>query len=135
LSGWKKPFKICSPKIDKELLLLSAIPARCSLRLAFRGFFQLTRKLLDALTHNLASFKFHRCSRWNHETAARLIWIPANSGFCQPRLKNAKIPQLNRNIVGQTICDFIERPLNYIEDLMLDHSRLIADRDDDVALG
>jgi hypothetical protein len=49
-------------------------------------------------------------------------------------LKNAKIAEFNRDIVSQAVGDFIKRPLDYIEDLVLDHAGLIADRDDNVAL-
>jgi hypothetical protein len=50
-------------------------------------------------------------------------------------LKHAEIAQFNRDIVGQTVGDFIERPLDYIEHFVLDHSGLVADGDNDVAFG
>jgi len=42
---------------------------------------------------------------------------------------------INGNIVCQTVGDFIERPLDHIENLMLHHPGLIADRHNYVALG
>ena len=97
------------------------------------GFLELARKFLDTLTHDLASFKFHRHSRRNHEAATRLVRISPDAGLGQPRLKNAKVAQFNGDIVGQTIGDFIERALDHIKDFMLDHAGLIADGDNDVA--
>jgi hypothetical protein len=64
-----------------------------------------------------------------------LIWVSTDTGFGQPGLKNSKIAQLDRHIVGQTVSDLVQRPLDNIEDLMLDHSGLIADRNYDVAFG
>jgi len=87
------------------------------------------------LTHNLASFEFHRGAWWNNKTATRLIWVSTDARLGQTRLKNAKIAQFNRDIVSETVGNFIKRPLDYIEDLMLDHTGLVANGDDDVALG
>ena len=90
---------------------------------------------VNALTHDLASLKLHCGSRRNHETAAGLIRISPNARLCQSRLKNTEVAQFNGDVVCQTISDFIERPLNHIEDFMLDHAGLIADRHNDVAFG
>jgi hypothetical protein len=116
-------------------VLRSIVGRRANICLSLGGFFQLARKFLDALTHYLASFKFYRRSGRNHKTAPRLIWISANARFCQPWLKNAEIPQFNWNVVGQTVGNFIKRPLDYIEDLMLNHAGLVTDGDNDVAFG
>jgi hypothetical protein len=115
--------------------LRAAAGWRASVVLSLRGFFQFPRKLLDSLTHNLASLKFHRRPRWNHETAAGLIRISTDARLCQPRLENAKVAQLDGDVVGQTVGDLIKRPLDYIEDLVLDHAGLVTDGDNDVAFG
>jgi hypothetical protein len=87
------------------------------------------------LAHNLASFEFHRGARWNNKTAAGLIGVSTDARLGQARLKNAKVAELNRDIASETVGNFIKRPLDYIEDLMLDHASLVAYGDDDVALG
>ena len=57
-------------------------------------------------------------------------------GFVYELIQNAaEIAQFNGDIVGQTIGDFIECALDHIKDFMLDHSGLVADGDNDVALG
>ncbi|PYI86678.1 MAG: hypothetical protein DMF09_00830, partial [Verrucomicrobia bacterium] len=68
-----------------------AAAVRCRLVLALRGFFQFARKLFHALAHDLARFKFHCRPRWNHKTAAGLIWISANPRLRQLRLEHAEI--------------------------------------------
>jgi hypothetical protein len=50
-------------------------------------------------------------------------------------LKNTKVSQFNRDIVGQTVGDFIERSLDHVEHFVLDHAGLVSDRDDNVAFG
>jgi hypothetical protein len=64
-----------------------------------------------------------------------LIWISADARFGQSRLEDSEVAELNRDVVGQTVSDLVERTLDNIEDLMLDHSGLIADRNYDVAFG
>jgi len=46
-----------------------------------------------------------------------------------------KLAQFNGYVVGQTVGDFVECPLNDIENLMLDHAGLVTDGDNDVAFG
>ena len=81
-----------------------------------------------------AGLELHCRARRNHETAAGLIRIATDARFRQARLKNAEIAQLHRDIVGQAVGDVIERSLHHFKDLVLHHSGLIADRDDDVPL-
>jgi hypothetical protein len=98
-------------------------------------FLQFAGKFFDALTHNLAGLKFHRRSRRNDETASGLVWISPYSRFGQPRLKNAEVAQFHWNIIGQAVGDFVQSALNHIEDFVLHHPGLVADRNDNVALG
>jgi hypothetical protein len=62
-----------------------------------------------------------------------LIRISANARLCQPWLKDAEVAQFNGYVVGQTVSDFVERPLDHVEDFVLDHAGLVADGDNDVA--
>ena len=113
---------------------LQVLHAGFCFSVALCRFFQLARELLNALTHDLASLKFYRRARRDHKTAAGLIGVASNSGLCQARLKNAEVAQFNRNVVRQAVGDFIERALDDVKDLMLNHAGLVADRNDDVAL-
>src|SRR5213078_5143446 len=99
------------------------------------GLIELARELLDPLTHDLASFEFHSRPGWNHEAAAGLIRVSPDARFCQPGLENTEVAQFNRNVVCQTVRDFIECALDHVEDFMLNHAGLIADGDNDVAFG
>ncbi len=69
------------------------------------------------------------------KTATRLIRVSSDPRSGKAREKYAEISQLNRNIIGQAIGDFVEGLLHHIEDLMLNHPGLIADRHHNVALG
>jgi len=71
----------------------------------------------------------------NYDTDAWLVRVSSDAWFCQPRLKNTKVSQFNRDIVGQTVGDFIERSLDHVEHFVLDHAGLVTDRDDNVAFG
>ena len=75
---------------------------------------------------NLLGSDFHPGARF---------WISPYARLCQPGLKNAKVAQLNGDVVSQTVGDFIERPLDHIEDFVLDHAGLVTDGDNDVAFG
>src|SRR4029077_7843762 len=90
-------------------------------------------KFLNSLPHDLSGFELDRCPRWNDEAAARLVWIAADPRLGQPGLKNPKITQLHSYIVSQAVGNVIERSLDHIENLMLYHSCLIANGDDDVS--
>ena len=115
--------------LPATLLSVGSTHGRCFL---FRGFFQFPGKFFNTLPHHFAGFKFHSCSRRNNETAAGLIWVSADPRFSQARLENAEVTKLDRHIVGQAVGDFIKRALNDIENLVLHHACLIANRDHDV---
>ena len=87
------------------------------------------------MPHNLASFEFHARSWWKHKTTTGLIRDSNDSRLGQTRLKNAEIAQFDRVIVGEAVGNLIKRPLDHIEDLMLDDAGLLTDGDDNVALG
>ena len=98
-------------------------------------FLHLARELLDALTHDLSRFEFHSRTRRNHEAAARLIRIASYTRLGQPRLENSEIAQLDRDVFCKTVCNVIKGSLDHLEDFVLNHSGLIADRDYNIALG
>lgn len=104
-------------------------------RFLSRSFLQLPGEFFYALPHDFAGLKLHGRPRRNYETAARLIRVSTDAGFGQSRLEDSEVAQLDRHIVGQTIGDLIERPLDDIEDLMLDHPSLVANRYYNVAFG
>src|SRR4029077_20856908 len=93
----------------------------------------LAGQFFDALSHNLAGLKFHGRARWNDETATRLIWVSSHPRLGQSRLENSKVAQFDRNVVGQTVSNFVEGTLDNVEDLVLHHSGLVANRNHDVA--
>ena len=93
------------------------------------------RKPLDSLTHDLSSFEFHSRTGRNYKAASWLVRVSPDPRFCQSRLKNSEVAQFNGYVVGQTVGDFVECPLNDIENLMLDHAGLVTDGDNDVAFG
>jgi hypothetical protein len=101
-------------------------------RFLFRGFLQFPGKFFNALAHYLAGLKFHRRPRRNNETAAGLIWVSTDPGLGQAWLKDAEITKLDRHVARQAVGDFIKRALNDIENLVLHHACLIANRDHDV---
>ena len=92
------------------------------------------RKLLDALTHDFASLEFYRGPRRNYKTAAGLIGVPTDARLRQSRLKHAEIAQFNWNVIRQAVGDLVQCALDDVEDMMLHHPGLVADRNDDVAL-
>ena len=85
------------------------------------------------MPHDLPCLELDRCPRGDDEAAARLIWIAADPWLGQPGLKDPKITQLDSYIVSQAVGNVIERSLDHIENLMLYHSCLIANGDDDVS--
>jgi hypothetical protein len=48
-------------------------------------------------------------------------------------LEDAKIAQLDRDIIGQTVGDFVQSTLHDLENFVLHHAGLVADRYDNVA--
>jgi hypothetical protein len=95
----------------------------------------LARELFHALPHDFTRLELHRRTRRNYETAPRLIRVSSDPRSGKAREEHAEVSQLNRNIVGQAFGDFIEGLLHHIEDLVLNHPGLIADRHHNVALG
>ena len=55
------------------------------------------------------------------------IRIAPHAGLGQARLKNAKIAQFDRDIVGQTVGNVVESSLHNVKNVVLDHPSLIAD--------
>jgi hypothetical protein len=106
---------------------------RPTLRSPLGCFLHLARELLDALTHDLARFEFHSRPRRNHEAAARLVWVASDARFGQSRLKDTEIAQFHGHVACQAVGNMIERPLNHIENLMLHHTGLIANRHNEIA--
>jgi hypothetical protein len=78
------------------------------------------------LPHNLSRFEFNRSSRGDFEAAAWLIGITADSFPRQAHFEDPKIPELDVFSPGQVIRDQIERPLDYFENLVLDHSGIVT---------
>lgn len=105
------------------------------IRLSVVQFFKFARKFLDALTHDLARLEFHGGARRDGKAAARLVRVATDSWFGQTRLKHSEIPQFDRNIIGQTVSDVIQRSLHNIKDLVLHHSGFVAYRHYDIAFG
>jgi hypothetical protein len=103
--------------------------------LLFRRFFQFARKLLDPLAHDFSSLELDRRTRRDNETASRFIGISSHPWFRQTRLKDSEIPQFDRDVIGQTIGNVIEGSLDDFEDIMLDHSGLIANGDNNIPFG
>jgi hypothetical protein len=122
-------------RLRAAAVLLTVAIFRSGVLSPFGRFFQFPGELLNPLAHDLSGLKFHRSSRWNDEATARLVRVSPYAGLGKPRLKNAEVTQLDGHIIGQAIGNFIKRSLDYIEDFVLNHSRLVTDRDDDVAFG
>ena len=93
-----------------------------------RGILQFSRQLFYSLTHDFPRFEFHRRSRRNHETAPRFVRISANPRFRQAWLKDPGISQFHCHIISKAVGNVIQGALNNIENLVLDHASLVADR-------
>jgi hypothetical protein len=100
---------------------------------SFGSFFHFAGKFFDALAHHLSGLEFYGSARGNDEATSRLIWVATNPRFGEARLKDAKVAQLDSYVACQAIGDLIQRSLNDIEDLVLHHPSLVADRHDNVA--
>ncbi len=99
------------------------------------SFFELTRKFLHALPHDFTGFKLNRRSRGNDKAASRFVGIATHSRLGKARLKDAKIPQFDRNVFRQTIGDMIKGALHDLEDFVLHHSSLVTYGDHNIAFG
>ena len=106
-----------------------------AISLALGGLFHLARKLLDPLAHDFPRFELHRCPGRDDETAAGLVGIAADTRFRKARLENAEIAQFHGYVARQAVGDLVQSFLNDLKDLVLHHSGLIADSDNNVALG
>jgi CheY-like chemotaxis protein len=104
-------------------------------RFALGGFLQFAGKLLHALAHDFAGLELYGRPGWDHKTAARLIGVAAHARLGQARLKHAKVAQFHRDVVRQAISNVVERALHDLENVVLHHSRLVANRDNNVPLG
>ena len=91
------------------------------------GFLQFARKFFHPLAHDFPRLELDGRARRNNKTAARLIRVAPHAGLGQARLKNAKIPQFDRDIIGQTVGNVVESSLHNVKDLVLHHPSLIAD--------
>jgi hypothetical protein len=98
-------------------------------------FLEFTGKLFDPLTHNFPGFELNRRTRWDRKTTTGLIWVSSDSRFGQARLKDAEITQFYGYVIRQAIRDVVEGTLDHIKYLMLDHSGLITDGDNNVSFG
>jgi hypothetical protein len=87
------------------------------------------------LAHDLPGFELDRRPGWNYEAASWLVWIPSDPRFRQAWLENTKVAQFNSDVLGQAVSNLVKRPLDHIEDLVLNHPCLVTDGDDDVAFG
>jgi len=79
------------------------------------------------LTHDFTHLKFHRSPLRNIVAAAGLIGVTAHARFGQAYFKYAEIAQFHVVPFGERFRDKVERFLDDIENLGLNHPCLVAD--------
>ena len=96
-------------------------------RAVFLSIFQLISAQKNALPHNLARLELNRCARGNHDIVFGLVGIAPDTRLGKPHFEDAKIPQLHILSFREGFSDVIECFLNYIENVLLNKPRLLAD--------
>jgi hypothetical protein len=88
---------------------------------------QLVGSQEHALPHDFSRFEFHRGAGRDDDVFFGLVRIPADPGFGEPDLKNAKIPQLDIPPVGEGVGNEVEGLLNHRKNFLLCDACVFAD--------
>ena len=88
-------------------------------------------KFRHFLAHDLAGLEFNGGTRGDDKTAPRLVWIAADTWFSEFDLEDTEVSQLHSITLSEGIGDVIERPLDDIENLVLDQACFVTDFNDE----
>ena len=89
------------------------------------------RKLCDFLPHDLAGLEFNRGPSRNDKAASRLIRVAAHTWLGEFDFEDAEVSQFDRISLRESVGDVVERPLDNIENLVLDQAGFVADFNDE----